>query len=465
MSDPRPAHPSFWEAFVYWLKLGFISFGGPAGQISMMHQELVEKRRWISERRFLHALNYCMVLPGPEAQQLAVYIGWLLHRTWGGIVAGTLFLLPSLFILSALTYVYLAYGNLQFVQGVFAGIKPAVVAIVVFAAWRIGSRALKNKVLWGLAAASFIAIFVFHVPFPAIVLGAGVLGFIGSKIAPDKFKVGGGHGGSGKDYGPALIDDDTPTPEHAKFKLSRLIFMTLAFVAVWAVGMGITLGFPVLKDMGEFFTKAALVTFGGAYAVLPYVYQGGVEHYQWLTGPQMMDGLALGETTPGPLIMVVAFVGFIGGWSKEVFGPDSLLLAGFAGACVATFFLPARLPVHPGRRPAGGGHPRRPQIHSAVDRHHRRRSRRDPQPGAVLRLACALAARQRSRAVLRWLRVVLCPDFHRRLPGSMEVQAGHHAGHRRLRGSGPGLHLRHGSLNMKWVTREHPRSTASPVPG
>jgi len=338
MSDPRPSHPSFWEAFGYWLKLGFISFGGPAGQISMMHQELVERRRWISERRFLHALNYCMVLPGPEAQQLAVYIGWLLHRTWGGIVAGTLFLLPSLFILSALTYVYLAYGNLQFIQGVFAGIKPAVVAIVVFAAWRIGSRALKNKALWGLAAASFIAIFVFHVPFPAIVLGAGVLGLIGGKIAPDKFKIGGGHGGSGKDYGPALIDDDTPTPEHAKFKLSRLIFMTLAFVAVWAVGMGMTLGFPVLKDMGEFFTKAALVTFGGAYAVLPYVYQGGVEHYQWLTGPQMMDGLALGETTPGPLIMVVAFVGFIGGWSKEVFGPDSLLLAGFAGACVATFF-------------------------------------------------------------------------------------------------------------------------------
>lgn len=304
----------------------------------MMHQELVEKRRWISERRFLHALNYAMLLPGPEAQQLAVYIGWLLHRTWGGIVAGTLFLLPSLFILSALTYIYLAYGNLQFVQGIFAGIKPAVVAIVVFAAWRIGSRALKNKVLWGLAAAAFIAIFALHVPFPAIVLSAGVLGFIGGRIAPDKFKVGGGHGGSCKDYGPALIDDDTPPPEHAKFKLSRLIFMTLAFLVLWALGLGLTLGFPVLKDMGAFFTKAALVTFGGAYAVLPYVYQGGVEHYHWLTGPQMMDGLALGETTPGPLIMVVAFVGFIGGWSKEVFGPDSLLLAGFAGACVATFF-------------------------------------------------------------------------------------------------------------------------------
>ena len=334
----RPAQPSFREAFWYWLKLGFISFGGPAGQISLMHQELVEKRRWIGERRFLHALNYAMVLPGPEAQQLAIYIGWLLHRTWGGIVAGTLFVLPSLFILSGLTYVYLAFGDVQFVQGLFAGIKPAVVAIVVFAAWRIGTRALKNKVLWGFAAASFVAIFALRVPFPVIVLCAGLLGFIGGKIAPVWFKVGGGHGASGKSFGPALIDDDTPPPEHARFKTSRLIFMSIAFLAVWAAGMALILGVPVLKDMGEFFTKAALVTFGGAYAVLPYVYQGGVEHYQWLGGPQMMDGLALGETTPGPLIMVVAFVGFIGGWSKEIFGPDSLMLAGFAGACTATFF-------------------------------------------------------------------------------------------------------------------------------
>jgi len=334
----RPAQPTFWEAFVYWLKLGFISFGGPAGQISMMHHDLVEKRRWISERRFLHALNYAMVLPGPEAQQLAIYIGWLMHRTWGGIVAGSLFLLPSLFILSALSYVYMAYGNLQFVQGVFAGIKPAVVAIVVFASWRIGSRALKNKVLWAMAAASFVAIFALKVPFPAIVLAAGVVGYLGGKFMPDKFKVGGGHGASSKQYGTALIDDDTPTPEHSKFKLSHLIIMMIAFLAIWAAAMWVLMGSPVLLDMGEFFTKAALVTFGGAYAVLPYVYQGGVEHYQWLTGLQMIDGLALGETTPGPLIMVVAFVGFIGGWTKEIFGPESLLLAGFAGACVATFF-------------------------------------------------------------------------------------------------------------------------------
>jgi chromate transporter len=343
MNDPtppltRPAYPSFWEAFIYWLKLGFISFGGPAGQIAVMHQELVEKRRWISEHRFLHALNYCMLLPGPEAQQLCIYIGWLLHRTWGGIVAGTLFVLPSLFILAGLTYIYLVYGDVTLVQGIFNGIKPAVVAIVVFAAWRIGSRALRNNVLWTFAAVSFLAIFALNVPFPYIVLAAGILGFIGGKIAPDKFKVGSGHhGAADKSYGPALLDDDMPSPEHTKFKPVRLILMIIAFVAVWAAVL-FSLQSPVLKDMGEFFTKAALVTFGGAYAVLPYVYQGGVESYGWLTGTQMMDGLALGETTPGPLIMVVAFVGFIGAWTKAIFGPDMLFVAGFAGAMVATFF-------------------------------------------------------------------------------------------------------------------------------
>jgi chromate transporter len=334
----RPVHPGFWEAFAYWLKLGFISFGGPAGQIAIMHQELVEKRRWISEQRFLHALNYCMVLPGPEATQLAIYIGWLLHRTWGGIVAGTLFVLPSLFILAALTYVYMAFGDLTFVQGVFNGIKPAVVAIVVFAAWRIGSRALKNGLLWAMAAVSFIAIFVFDVPFPAIVLTAGILGFIGGKAMPDKFRVGGGHGASRKQYGPALIDDDTPPPAHAAFAWRRLAGVAAAFVAVWAAAMAVTGLEATLAAMGAFFTKAAFLTIGGAYAVLPYVYQNAVEHYGWLTGTQMIDGLALGETTPGPLIMVVAFVGFVGAWTKEIFGPDALFLAGFAGASVATFF-------------------------------------------------------------------------------------------------------------------------------
>ncbi len=334
----RPAHPSFFEAFAYWLKLGFISFGGPAGQIAIMHQELVEKRRWISEHRFLHALNYCMLLPGPEAQQLAIYMGWLLHRTWGGIVAGALFVLPSLFILSALTYVYLAFGDVTFVQGVFNGIKPAVVAIVVFAAWRIGLRALKNNVLWVIAALAFIAIFVFRVPFPYIVIGAGILGFIGGKLAPHKFQIGGGHGAADKHYGPALIDDDTPPLAHTRFRWSYLVGLVLVALVIWAAAMA-GLGNPVLQQMGAFFTKAALVTFGGAYAVLPYVYQGGVEQHQWLTGTQMIDGLALGETTPGPLIMVVSFVGFVGAWTKQIFGPDALLLAGFVGASVATFFI------------------------------------------------------------------------------------------------------------------------------
>ncbi len=335
--DAAPESVSFREAFWFWIKLGFISFGGPAGQIAIMHQELVEKRRWISEHRFLHALNYCMLLPGPEAQQLAIYIGWLLHRTWGGIVAGVLFVLPSLFILAALTYVYLAFGDLTFVQGVFNGIKPAVVAIVVFAAWRIGSRALKNNVLWALAAASFVAIFVFGVPFPYIVLVAGILGYIGGRVMPDKFRAGGGHGASDKDYGPALIDDDTPPMAHTRFRWSYLVTLLIAALALW-VGAMAMLEDPVLRDMGEFFTKAALLTFGGAYAVLPYVYQGGVETYGWLTGTQMIDGLALGETTPGPLIMVVSFVGFVGAWTKEIFGADALALAGMAGATVATFF-------------------------------------------------------------------------------------------------------------------------------
>lgn len=337
LQEQAPAPVSLAQAVVYWLKLGFISFGGPAGQIAIMHHDLVEKKRWISEKRFLHALNYCMVLPGPEAQQLATYIGWLMHRTWGGIIAGSLFVLPSLFILAALTYVYLAFGDLAFVKGVFNGIKPAVVAIVVFAAWRIGSRALRNNVLRSLAIASFIAIFAFKVPFPYIVLAAGLLGFVGGKVMPGKFKIGGGHDASNKSYGRALVDDDTPPPPHAKFRPGRLVVLTALFVALWGTAI-LLLPEGTLHDMGMFFTKAALVTFGGAYAVLPYVYQGGVEHYHWLSGAQMIDGLALGETTPGPLIMVVAFVGFVGAWTKEIFGPDALLLAGFVGASVATFF-------------------------------------------------------------------------------------------------------------------------------
>ena len=282
-----PVAVSFPEAIKYWLKLGFVSFGGPAGQISMMHTELVERRRWISEHRFLHALNYTMVLPGPEAQQLATYIGWLMHGTWGGIAAGVLFVIPSLFLLILLTWIYLVYGNVPAVAGILYGIKPAVTAIVVFAAYRIGTRALKNGVLWTMAGAAFVAIFAFNIPFPYIVIGAGLLGYLGSHIAPGKFKVGGGHGASGKTYGRALIDDDTPAREHTRFKWSRLIRYALIGVFIWCIVMAwlyASYGWDgTLTRMGWFFTKAALVTFGGAYAVLPYVYQGGVEHYQWLS--------------------------------------------------------------------------------------------------------------------------------------------------------------------------------------
>jgi len=333
---------TFLTALRYWLKLGFISFGGPAGQISMMHTELVERRRWISEHRFLHALNYTMLLPGPEAQQLATYIGWLMHGTVGGILAGALFVLPSLAILVALTWVYLVFGDTPAVAGILYGIKPAVTAIVVFAAWRIGTRALRNAFLWAMAAAAFVAIFAFDVPFPWIVLAAGSIGLVGGRVAPAKFRSGGAHGTSGSSQGPAFIDDDTPPPPWARFSWRTTMIHIAVGLGLWALIEGtLTLVFGwqgTLAQMGWFFTKAALITFGGAYAVLPYVYQGGVEHYGWLSGTQVIDGLALGETTPGPLIMVVAFVGFVGGWTTQVFGADSLALAGAAGALVATVF-------------------------------------------------------------------------------------------------------------------------------
>ncbi|MGB0129865.1 MAG: chromate efflux transporter [Rhodocyclaceae bacterium] len=346
LSEPAPSAPppvSLAEAFLYWLKLGFISFGGPAGQIAVMHQDLVERRRWISERRFLHGLNFCMLLPGPEAIQLAIYIGWLMHRVRGGIMAGVLFFLPSFLLLVLLSWIYLAYGSLPAIAGLLYGIKPAVVAIVAFAAWRIGSRTLRNYALRSIAAAAFVAIFVFDLPFPAIVLAAAILGALGGRIAPRHFCVG-GHGPSAttsQAVGAALIDDDTPTPFHARFTGRRMTTFAAAGFALWAISLAllaIAAGAGTLMDMGWFFTKAALLTFGGAYAVLPYVYQGGVEHFAWLTGSQMMDGLALGETTPGPLIMVVTFIGFVGGWTRQILGPDALLAAGLAGAAVATWF-------------------------------------------------------------------------------------------------------------------------------
>ena len=326
----------------FWLKLGFISFGGPAGQIAMMHDELVDKRRWISERRFLHALNYCMLLPGPEAQQLATYLGWLLHRTRGGIIAGGLFVLPSLLILIALSWLYMTFGQTPLVAGLFYGIKPAVAAIVVHAAHRIGSRTLRNGVLWAIAAAAFVAIFAFDVPFPAIVLAAALVGVIGGRLAPGRFAAGGAHGSTAASSGPAVVDDDTPTPAHARFTARRLLEVATIGVVLWAVPMGLLAAFlgwdHTLTQMGWFFTKAALLSFGGAYAVLPYMYQGAVKDFGWLSSSQMMDGLALGESTPGPLIMIVAFVGFVGAWGKAPFGPDALLLAGVLAAAVVTWF-------------------------------------------------------------------------------------------------------------------------------
>ena len=337
----RPAPVSLRTAFWYWLKLGFISFGGPAGQIAMMHSELVEKRRWISEQRFLHALNYCMLLPGPEATQLAVYIGWLLHRTPGAILAGVLFVLPSLLILIALSWIYMAFGSVPAVAAILYGIKPAVVAIVLAAAWRIGTRTLRNAALAGIAVAAFAAIAVLHLPFPAIVLGAALLGLVGGRFWPRYFQIGGQHPDRKTSYGPAIIDDDTPTPSHARFSWAGLVRVALAGAALglaaWLLLAWLYGPRQVLAQMGWFFTKAALLTFGGAYAVLPYVYQGAVDHFQWLSGPQMIDGLALGESTPGPLIMIVAFVGFVGAWGQAA--PGAVLgLAGAAGAAVAAFF-------------------------------------------------------------------------------------------------------------------------------
>jgi chromate transporter len=352
LSPAQTAEPvTFGTALRFWLKLGFVSFGGPAGQIALMHQELVERRRWISERRFLHALNYCMVLPGPEAQQLATYIGWLMHRTRGGIAAGALFVLPSLLILIALSWLYIAWGELPVVAGVFHGIKPAVTALVAQAAWRIGSRTLRNPVLWSVAVAAFVALFAFDLPFPLIIAAAALTGFIGGRLAPQHFRAGsGGHGKAGRAtasdnppaHPPALIDDTTPTPPHARFRWSRLAAVLGAGVLLWVVPMGLLTALAgwqhPLTQMGWFFTQAALLTFGGAYAVLPFVTQGAVGHYGWLGPSQMIDGLALGETTPGPLIMVVAFVGFVGGYVKALFGPEAQSLAGATAATLVTWF-------------------------------------------------------------------------------------------------------------------------------
>ncbi len=344
---PKP--PSLIEASAYWLKLGCLSFGGPAGQIAMMHHDLVDQKRWISDQRFLHALNYCMVLPGPEAQQLATYIGWLMHRRLGGLIAGGLFVLPSLLILILLSWLYMQFGHLPQVAAILYGIKPAVVAIVLFAAYRIGTRVLKNTTLWLIAIGSFFCISLLKLPFPIIILAAVIFGYIGHRYFPKKFNIIKPHHAKVSHHAKAIIDDDTPPPKHARFSMRKMLKYLLGGVLIWVtlmLALGLVYGWQsVFTQMAWFFTKAALLTFGGAYAVLPYVYQGAVEHYQWLNAQQMIDGLALGETTPGPLIMVVAFVGFVGGWTHAVLGLDSLLASGVAAAGIVTFvtFLPSFL--------------------------------------------------------------------------------------------------------------------------
>ena len=338
----QPGVP-FRDALRFWLKLGFISFGGPAGQIAVMHQELVERRRWISERRFLHALNYCMLLPGPEAQQLATYIGWLMHRTRGGIVAGALFVLPSFVILVLLSWLYVAYGDTPLVAGLFYGIKPAVTAIVLHAAHRIGSRTLRHPLTWTIAIAAFLAIAVLRLPFPLVIVAAAIIGFLGSRRWPGAFESRSGHAASaGPALRPAVIDDDSPTPSHARPSRRHYWRLAAATIGLWLAPLAVLLAINgkdgVLTQMGWFFTKAALLTFGGAYAVLPYVYQGAVDLHGWLTPAQMIDGLALGETTPGPLIMVVVFVGFLGGHGSQLFGADHAVLAGVVAATVVCWF-------------------------------------------------------------------------------------------------------------------------------
>ena len=340
-STSSPPAPGFAEALRFWTWLGFVSFGGPAGQIAIMHRELVERRRWISERRFLHALNYCMVLPGPEAQQLATYIGWLMHGVRGGVAAGALFVLPSLFILVALSWIYVRFGSVPAVAAVLQGVKPAVVAIVLAAAWRIGSRALRHPVLWAIALAALLALSVAHVSFPLVILGAGVVGIVAARFVPEAFRAG-GHASRGGAHAAAVLDDHTPTPEHARPNRRRLALLLVAFVLLWLLPYGALAGvFGLASDftrMAAFFTETAFLGFGGAYAVLPYVIDRAVGDYGWLTAVQMIDGLALGETTPGPLIMVVAYVGFMGGWTKHPFGSAALFASGAMGASIATWF-------------------------------------------------------------------------------------------------------------------------------
>jgi chromate transporter len=341
-----PSAVSLAEASRFWFKLGWVSFGGPAGQIALLQRELVERRRWLSERRYLHALNYCMLLPGPEAMQLATYLGWLMHGVPGGLIAGGLFVIPSVFVLTALASVYALWGQLPVLASVFAVLKPAVLAIVLMAAWRIGRRTLRTPLLVSLAVAGFLAMALFNLPYPLVVITAGVIGLVVARYRPALLASAGAHGAGSApgsaDRPEALHDDHTASPEYARFSKRKLALTLL----IWALALLLPLAAVAaiggwsgtLALMARFFTRVALLSFGGAYAVLPYVAQGAVEQFGWLSATQMLDGLALGETTPGPLIMVVAFVGFMGGWNQALAAAASPWPLALAAVAVAVWF-------------------------------------------------------------------------------------------------------------------------------
>ncbi|WP_411826751.1 chromate efflux transporter [Luteolibacter sp. AS25] len=334
--------PSFRVALLFWLKLGFISFGGPAGQIAIMHRELVEKRKWISERHFLHALNFSMLLPGPEAQQLATYLGWRIHGWRGGLAAGGLFVIPSAFLLFALSWLYMAGGDIPWLAAIFYGLLPAVMAVILAAVLRIGGKTLRSGSLWAIAGISFVAIYFFNISFVLIIFSAALCGWIGHRFSPDQFPAGKGKStDEGGEEGVLVL----PAVERPTWKRAFKVVGVCLFL--WILPMfllGIWLGWgSTAVAQGVFFSKAAMVTFGGAYAVLPYVAQQAVEHYSWLTHEQMMSGLALAETTPGPLIIVLQFVGFVGGWQNH--GNFSPLQAATIGAAITTWvtFVPCFL--------------------------------------------------------------------------------------------------------------------------
>jgi chromate transporter len=328
---------SFGEAFRVWSRIALLSFGGPAGQIAVMHRILVEEKNWISESRFLHALNYCMLLPGPEAQQLATYIGWLLHRTAGGIMAGGLFILPGIIAIMGLSYIYAAFGNVGVIEALFFGLKAAVLAIVIQAVVRVGKRALRNRIMIGLAAIAFIAIFFFNVPFPVIIIAAGVIGYVGAKSGRREFAAV-PHGGSKSSSAiDSMLGDELP--DHVRPSVPRALRVSAVWLPLWLVPVGtllIALGQAnVFSQIALFFSKMAMVTFGGAYAVLAYVAQQAVEHYHWVQPREMLDGLGMAETTPGPLIMVLQFVGFMAAYRDP--GTLSPMLAGTLGGLLATW--------------------------------------------------------------------------------------------------------------------------------